>query len=393
MLKKKTSAEKESSAKGSSNLLPISAIALSVMAMLGSGFSAKMAMNGDSNLRTLAGNVQSQLNSLEMGVEQASQTDPAQIEAITETVTKEVRGTIGTSVDTRINQIVSKKINDYDITVSDRLNRELANNSRSGSASENIYDENRIIDIIDSEIQKVNLKFTNYNTQTHNRIDSIEHDLVRQTHRIDDAYAMMNTGSKNQMGTIVPRIRLKEFNIVYPALKDGTLFVVDAPKKSGKDNSITLTIGEGFRSKHGSHKVEKAVKTADGYRLLISGGYYIDGKREEFTKAELKALQAKKAPSSSQKKATPATSSKPRTQNTSIKQAPAKQDNRLDLAGWYVVTTVPENQEVVVYNPETTSPMRLKENLFVSGVGKVQNIDFKTGRTCFEKYCIQGIGM
>lgn len=389
MISKNKGADKDKGAKGNSNYLAISAIALSVIAIIGSGFAAKMAMNGDANLRTVAKNVQSHLSDLEAGVEKASQTDPAQIEAITKAITKDVRSTIGSSVDSRINQIVGNKLNDYDITVNDKIRTEFSKGARSSSPNQNTYDQNSIIDLVQTEIKLVNQKVDKNTQQTQGRIDSIESDLVRQTHRIDDAYALIHSGSGKQVANIAQRTRLKEFNIVYPVLKDGALFVVDAPKKGGKENSITLTIGESFRSKYGSHKVEKAVKTADGYRLLISGGYYIDGKREHFTKAELKALQAQK-PSTSSKKAAPSTTS-----NTSVKQSAtaSKKDNRLELAGWYVVTTVPENQEVVVYNPETTSPMRLKENLYVSGVGKVQNIDFKTGRTCFEKYCIQGLSM
>ena len=189
-----------------------------------------------------------------------------------------------------------------------------------------------------------------------------------------------------------PRQRLKEFNLYYPPLKDGKLFIVDAPTKQGKESTITLTVGEGFRSKFGYHRVEGTDEHNGQLRLLITGNYFIDETREELSDDDKSKIAAKLA----EKKK----SEEPKAKATAVaKQVKKKKTQRVDTAavqkmylkGWKVITPIAETQRVVVYNPNTERAQQLSHNDYIAGVGTVRNIDFKSGETCFEKYCIQGL--
>ncbi|MEI8659208.1 hypothetical protein [Vibrio sp. Hal054] len=60
------------------------------------------------------------------------------------------------------------------------------------------------------------------------------------------------------------------------------------------------------------------------------------------------------------------------------------------MTDWFVIMPKPDSQEVVVFNPITVAPIPLSMNKYVDGIGTVQQINFKTGETCFERYCVQG---
>ncbi|MCG9579581.1 hypothetical protein L1D14_25570 [Vibrio tubiashii] len=215
--------------------------------------------------------------------------------------------------------------------------------------------------------------------QINQRIDLVYKEISRLEDLAKAAYNNSKSSS-NKAAARAPQ-RLKEFNIVAPPLKDNTLFVIDAPKKNGKDNSITLTIGETFISKMGRHKVlDTEVMPNGSMRLRVSGNYFIDGQREEFTAKELAALSSKK--SSAQK--TPIKKS-----STAIKRTTAVA-NKVELKGWYVITPKPSANEVVVYSPIAEAPIRLSKNKYIEGIGTVRNIDFSNGTTEFEKYFIKG---
>lgn len=184
--------------------------------------------------------------------------------------------------------------------------------------------------------------------------------------------------------------RLKEFNII-EVLKDGALFVVDAPKKNGRDNSITLVVGEAFYSKVGHHKVEKALEHNGQYRLVISGGYFIDNQREEFTQSELKAMAKPKSASSSEKSKGTMEEKNNAQVNKDTSGSAKLANNKMYLRDWKIITPIRESSTVVAYDTVKNKPMQLQKGKYVQGVGTVQNIDFTTGETCFETYCIQGL--
>ncbi len=184
--------------------------------------------------------------------------------------------------------------------------------------------------------------------------------------------------------------RLKEFNLI-DVLKDGKLFVLDAPKKNGKANSITLTVGEGFYSKYGKHRVVRAEHPLDRTkrRLIISGGWFIDDVREELTQSELDAIAAEKA-------AAKQAARKSKQQRQKIAEKEKQQrvaqnaNEKLYLKGWKVVAPIKESNRVVVYNPNKAKAEQLHINQYVAGLGTVRTIDLSSGETCFEKYCIAG---
>ncbi|MGD8116855.1 hypothetical protein [Vibrio sp. TRT 29B02] len=212
--------------------------------------------------------------------------------------------------------------------------------------------------------------------------------------RLEDIQGQLNNLSKQvsnvqvagvASGIVKEPTRLKEFNIIAPPLKDNTVFVIDAPKKNGKSNTITLTMGETFYSKHGAHKVIGIEDGPNGAsRLRVTGHFYIDGKREEFTPAELAALKKSEKPKKS--------STTPPSTRIKSKAEPVSQvaSNMVELKNWTVITTKPKEKEVLVYNPNTNSPLSLKQNTYVAGIGTVRNINLQTGETQFERYYIRG---
>lgn len=214
--------------------------------------------------------------------------------------------------------------------------------------------------------------------------------------RLEDIQGQLNNLSQQVSSAKVAGIasgiikepkRLKEFNIIAPPLKDNTVFVIDAPKKNGKSNTITLTMGESFYSKHGAHKVIGIEDGPNGSsRLRVTGNFYIDAKREEFTPAELAALKKAKAQKQKKSSVTP-----PSTRIKSKSEPVSKvASNMVELKNWTVITTKPKEKEVLVYNPNTNSPLSLKQNTYVAGIGTVRNINLQTGETQFERYYIRG---
>ncbi|MBY7854256.1 hypothetical protein KW429_11170 [Vibrio fluvialis] len=181
--------------------------------------------------------------------------------------------------------------------------------------------------------------------------------------------------------------RLKEFNII-DTVKNGTVFVIEAPQKNGSLNTITLMINESFISKFGTHKV-LSVEMMDGKpRLIVTGGYYIDNVREELSEAEQAAIKSAKQSRTAQSKskqeiAVVKSIEHPKSQTRVVAQ------NKVYLPDWKIITPIPESQTVVAYDGMNT--VQLKKGNFIQGIGTVKNIDFSSGETCFETYCIAGL--
>lgn len=280
------------------------------------------------------------------------------------------------------------------------LHRSLA--SELSQATGSGLTENQVNDIVNNTFDrrsKALVDLVNRKMSTLQRLENQSQNVMLEVDEIEDQLkalkaqwvATSNKPSAPKKNT-TPRQRLKEFNLYYPPLKDGKLFIVDAPTKQGKDNTITLTVGEGFRSKFGYHRVEGTDEHNGQLRLLITGNYFIDETREELSDDDKSKLAAKLA---DKKKA-----EKPKAKATAVaKQVKKKKIQRVDTAavqkmylkGWKVITPIAETQRVVVYNPNTERAQQLSHNDYIAGVGTVRNIDFKSGETCFEKYCIQGL--
>lgn len=211
-----------------------------------------------------------------------------------------------------------------------------------------------------------------------------------QFERID---AKINDIEKRTVVATAPTTkRLKEFNIIdtVDTVKDGTVFVIRAPQKNGKLNTITLMVNESFVSKFGNHKVLSAEVVDGKPRLIVSGGYFIDNKREELSEAELAAIQSAKQSRVEQTQTKPesavAKSSakpEPKSQSRAIAQS------KVYLPDWKIITPIPESQSVVVYDGMNT--VQLKKGKYIQGIGTVKDIDFSSGETCFETYCIAGL--
>ncbi len=211
---------------------------------------------------------------------------------------------------------------------------------------------------------------------------------------------LKNTPVQTASAAVAPRKRLKEFNLI-EVLKNGKLFVVDAPRRNGKVNSITLTVGEPFLSKFGRHKVTGIEQVKGKPRLIVSGGWFIDEIREELTKGELQKVQNNKPTPKPKKNASQVTKKKVTEKKPKpvAKQKPKSTEkvrlakvasDKLFLKGWKVITPIKEHNRVVVFNPNTSQAQQLKMNDYVAGIGTVRSIDFASGETCFEKYCIAG---
>ena len=228
------------------------------------------------------------------------------------------------------------------------------------------------------------------------QIGSVRRDVDRHDERLAEVSNALSNHStvKSVKGEMVELKRLKSFNIL-SSLKDDTIFVIEAPKKNGKINTITLTVGEAFYSAFGSHKVlsaEKDSKTGKN-KLRISGNWFIDDVREELTAEEIQSLKASKQARKSKK-------AKAKVNKVVAKHQKEKRDfaalnqmakNKIILKDWFVITTMPERQEVVVYSPQTKGAIKLTKNMYVKGIGTVRDINLTTGETCFEKYCVAGL--
>lgn len=261
--------------------------------------------------------------------------------------------------------------------------------------------ENQVNDMVNDTFDmrsKALVDLVNRKMGTLQRLENQSQNVSREVEAIEnelDSLKAQWVATNNKPSTpkknTKPRQRLKEFNLYYPPLKDGKLFIVDAPTKQGKDNTITLTVGEGFRSKFGYHRVEGTDEHNGQLRLLITGNYFIDETREELSDDDKSKIAAKQA---DKKKA-----EKPKAKATTVAKQVKKKTQRVDTAavqkmylkGWKVITPIVETQRVVVYNPNTERAQQLSHNDYIAGIGTVRNIDFKSGETCFEKYCIQGL--
>ncbi|EHD1698108.1 hypothetical protein JR728_003737 [Vibrio vulnificus] len=378
VMSKETSAAKEkppTKATGPNSLVPFGALILSLVSILGVGY---VFMNSATTgqLGQVVKAVDKKITNATTEFSQSQSLAPEMLETLKVQVATSVQSSIGEKIDQRIQTVVQRSINDSELKFDDKINS-------LKSAPNGGLDDKRVKAIVDAEVIKLEQKYSKSEVRLNNRIDQTHNDLTNLTLRIDNFEQIANN-AKLAGSSIQIRKRLKEFNIVLPTLKDGTLFVIDAPAKDGKVNSITLVKGESFRSKLGRHTVEDIQQTQDGPRLLISGGYYIDEKREEFSKEELESMKP------TAQKTTPPAQRIPQAKKS---KPVALDDTYLQLSGWYVVTTMPATHEVVVYNPESNMPMRLSKNMFVSGIGTVKSIDFNSGRTCFEKYCINGLDL
>lgn len=220
-----------------------------------------------------------------------------------------------------------------------------------------------------------------------------QHQLgIKELNKAQDRMTQMKSQiaqSNDDTTVIIERQRLKEFKLI-SNLKNNTLFVVDAPKRDGKDNTITLTIGERFFSKFGRHKVEKLIYIDKKPRLLISGGWFIDDVREELSEEEIKLyaekIAVRKSTKSKQKKKVA-----PENKVIELRVAKTQEKEKIYLNSWKIITPIKEQQRVVALDEKTNKLVHLKMNQYVSGLGTVRNIDYQTGETCTEKYCIAGV--
>ncbi|ACH64651.1 hypothetical protein ACTFQF_00870 [Aliivibrio fischeri] len=212
--------------------------------------------------------------------------------------------------------------------------------------------------------------------KTRKKIENLKYQIVKQ-------------GNDNNDSVVIKRQRLKEFKLV-SVLKNESLFVVDAPKRDGKDNTITLTIGERFFSKFGRHKVEKIIRINDKPRLLISGGWFIDDIREELSEEEIK-LYAEKLAARKSKKNRNKNKAEVKNKKVELRVAKTKEKEKVYLTSWKIITPIKEQQRVVALDGNSNKLVHLKMNQYVTGLGTVRNIDYSTGETCTEKYCIAGV--
>lgn len=358
-----------------SKILPISAIALSVIALLGSGLSMLTTTSVDTEATNKALWLKDQLGQLSDRVGDIEEGGNAS-EQILEQVNSNIENAVKSS-EQKLTLLVNGKVNQ----TKEELRSEIHSMPIATANAPSSVSEQELKDLVEQLTQPMNRRLQSLMIESRTE-DSALRSLINSN--VAELASLKKQGVTTVATT--PQLqRLKEFNIIN-VLKDGTLFVVDAPLKNGKDNTITLVVGEGFRSKLGSHKVLKAEKTSDDtYRLVISGGYFIDGTRQEFTSEELKTIGAQKQ-AQKQAKAKPAT---PRV--VAKKVTPTKATNKIMLSGWRIITTLPQDKKVVAFNPDTNRPVNLTENEYINGIGTVRSINYETGETCFEQYCIAGL--
>lgn len=235
--------------------------------------------------------------------------------------------------------------------------------------------------------------------------------------------------------------RLKGFNIVSEI--DQGVFAIRAPdRESGAKHYITLNKGESFISVNGRHKVKDINGSGTDASLLISGNYFIDKDRDEYTKAERQQIianrKAKKAaqykatqpPAKQKPKATqmarttenhigkpvvevvkldpvqpivetqtirPAVA-QPRTQaiklvnGSSSQSAPQVQyrDGKILLPDWAMITKAPDLSSALVVNLTKASGERtinIEKGKYYDFIGTVNEIK-PNGTVCSDTYCI-----
>ncbi|ELP5729318.1 hypothetical protein QTV44_002585 [Vibrio vulnificus] len=356
-----------------SKALPISAIALSVIALLGSGMNLFAITSVDTEANNKATWLKGQIGQLTDRIAIIENSGNSNEEILAQ-VKGNIENTIKAS-EQKLTVLINGKVNQ----AKDELRNEINIIPTASVNTPSSVSEQKVKEMVEQLTQPINQRVQSL------MIESRTEDSALRT-LINSFNAEINSLKKQEVASTTPQLqRLKEFNIIN-VLKDGTLFVVDAPLKNGKENTITLVVGESFRSKLGAHKVLKIEKASDDtYRLVISGGYFIDTTRQEFTTEELKTISAQQQAANKVKTKTPA----PRV--VAQRVTPNKAENKIMLSGWRIITTLPQDKKVVAFNPETNRPVNLTENEYINGIGTVRSINYETGETCFEQYCIAGL--
>lgn len=382
---------------GNSNSKPtgkgilIGLIVVSILALAAIGLGALNYMNQsngqlklDNTLKGFATNVQAQLDE---SANQSSELSPEQQSAIANAVIEKIKPTIESFVpDLVVNSLAANResfLNDIAVLIPQQ---QTPNEGLTEQQVKDIANQ-----LIDARTQRLSILIQNKSAE----INRIEDEIEITSSAVETLTEHVNklrrlerpNGSSDQVTN--HRKRLKEFHII-DVLKDGELFIVEAPKRNGKDNTITLTINEPFRSKYvGRLKVESFEIINGTPRLNISNNWFIDPVREEPSQAEIEAIQKKKnAQILKQKEAKLARKAK---EKEAARIAKTKSET-VWLKGWKVITPIKEANRVVVFNPNSEKAEKLHVNSYVKGVGTVKKIDFITGETCFEQYCIAGLG-
>ncbi|MEI8659209.1 hypothetical protein [Vibrio sp. Hal054] len=255
------------------------ALALGVLSLAGAGYGIVENMNTSNNLKTV-------YKSLNEKIATVQQADPKELAisdetmmTITQKVRQDVDATLPESVQSAAKTYVAQVRNDLMVQV-DRKIRDIPLPSA---------------DVDPALVNALVIQALKSQSSALNKDEQARREVAELRTTVEGISAQLASGTVAKAQPVVERVRLKGFNIVGEPLKNNTLFVVDAPKKDGStaSNSITLVKGEGFLNKWlGSQRVEGIEKQQDGkYRLLISGGYFIDSNREEYTKEELLALK------------------------------------------------------------------------------------------------------
>ncbi|WP_390240768.1 hypothetical protein [Vibrio sp. R78045] len=382
---------------GNSNSKPtgkgilIGLIVVSILALAAIGLGALNYMNQsngqlklDNTLKGFATNVQAQLDE---SANQSSELSPEQQSAIANAVIEKIKPTIESFVpDLVVNSLAANResfLNDIAVLIPQQ---QTVNEGLTEQQVKDIANQ-----LIDARTQRLSILIQNKSAE----INRIEDEIEITSSAVETLTEHVNrlrrlerpNGSSDQVTN--HRKRLKEFHII-DVLKDGELFIVEAPKRNGNDNTITLTINEPFRSKYvGRLKVESFEIINGTPRLNISKNWFIDPVREEASQAEIEAIQKKKnAQILKQKEAKLARKAK---EKEAARIAKTKSET-VWLKGWKVITPIKEANRVVVFNPNSEKAEKLHVNSYVKGVGTVKKIDFITGETCFEQYCIAGLG-
>lgn len=295
--------------------------------------------------------------------------------------------------------IIAGKIEKNNLTIKEEFTNQIASQLEGFSLGAD-FDEKDIAKVVDKKLYAFNEQYArdkaNQTRSIVNKISQfqkIQNAHERRFNEIDNALSSHSKVNVPKEKAVNLR-RLKSFNIL-SSLKDDTVFVIEAPKKDGKINTITLTVGEAFYSAYGSHKVlsSEMNPTTGKAKLIISGNWFIDEVREELTNKEINAIKASKQ--ARKKKAKEKKVKKVVAKHQEVKKDFSKMEemasNKIILKDWFVITTVPERKEVVVYSPKVSGAVKLTKNKYVEGIGTVRDINLTTGETCFEKYCVAGL--
>lgn len=361
----------------SSGKLPtyLSAIALAV-ALAAGGFSAyeTMVLEDQQTLK-IGKYVQKKVGELKTELNSTPAIDEEAMAVIEESIANQVVAQVEAIFNQESPEIIARIKNDAIISVEQNMPQP--------KAVQPVNVDKIVYAVVNKLRTSPNINIPATDKYARGKIDNLEGEVSRLEQAVSSVEKMATAPRTNiKVGqAVTPPARLKEFNIIAP-MENGK-FAINAPSKQGQPNLVTLEVGEPFKSKVGSHKVLSIQKAKNGKtRLLISGNYYIDSEREEFTEQELAAFKAKKATT---KKSAPSPK-----KHTTTSFSPTAIANKVELKDWFVITPKPKSKEVIVYNPQTQTPMRLSKNSYVSGVGTVRDIDYKTGTTQFEKYYIRG---